>query len=75
MTLNNPPGAVTGEKLSWIKGAKVFIVFLPHTEKNCPDYFQVLVHYSPLGSIIRAARQGTSRGLSLGHLLGVGTGG
>ena len=40
--MNNPPGAVTGEKLSWIKGAKVFIVFLPHTEKNCPDYFQFL---------------------------------
>ena len=33
MTLNNPPGAVTRDKLSWIKGARVFIVFLPHREK------------------------------------------
>lgn len=63
MTLNNSPGAVTGDKLSWIKGARVFVVFLPHTEKNGPDYLQVLAHHGPLGSIIRAARQGTSRGL------------
>lgn len=70
MTLNNPSWSCDWEKLSWIKGLKVFIVFLPHTEKNCPDYLVILVHYSPLGSIIRAARQGTSKGLSLGHLLG-----
>ena len=63
MTLNNPPGAVTRDKLSWIKGARVFIVFLPHTDQNGPGYLQVLAHHGPPGSVIRAARQGTSGGL------------
>lgn len=31
--MNNLPGAVTGEKISWIKGARVFLVFLPHIRK------------------------------------------
>lgn len=44
MTLTSPPGVMTGDRLSWLKDASVFIVFLPHTEKNVLDYLQVLVH-------------------------------
>lgn len=38
VTLISPPGAVTRDSLSWLKDTRVFIVFLPHTEKSVEDY-------------------------------------
>ena len=41
VTLTSPPGAVTGDWLSWLKAARVFTVFLPHIQENVLDYLQV----------------------------------
>lgn len=44
-------GAVAVERLNWLQVAWMSVAFLPHTDKNAPDYLQVLVHQSPPGSI------------------------
>lgn len=66
MTLTSPPGAMTGDRLSWLKDARVFIVFLPQAEKNALDYLQVLVPQSSPDSTLghpRAAGQRVARNL------------